>query len=239
MAVARYGVRWAADLFLLRGEISRGGEASLIEARLAGDGTTVSASVSMVSSPIGSTSAAFGVSSAACSPDWSGVTGIAVSSATSSTGASSTVNGRSNDMAMVGAAADCDGSGAYRWARSASARQVAARATRLEVHPVCVQSPQALFKFQSCKLLDLDILRPTPHAIPRQGPNSLHPAVLGACHQTWSSFPADAKLGRTATEPCGERGCGLASVPLLLSIRAREQSSSAVIDGLDVPDFAL
>ena len=39
-----------ADVFLLRGEISRGGDASLTDARLAGEGTMVSASVSMVSS---------------------------------------------------------------------------------------------------------------------------------------------------------------------------------------------
>ena len=61
-AIARHGVHWAADLFLLRGEISRGGGALLTEARLPEEGTTVSASVSMVSSPIGSARAALGVS---------------------------------------------------------------------------------------------------------------------------------------------------------------------------------
>ena len=91
----------------------------------------------MVSSPIGSDRAAFGVSSAMCSPDWSGVTGIAVAAAFACTGAASTVNGCSKDIAMIGAAGDCNGCGAY---------QAAARATRLETHSVCFQSPQALFQ---------------------------------------------------------------------------------------------
>ena len=44
------------------GQISAGGEAALTKARLAGDCAKLSVSVSIVRPPIGSTSAAFGVS---------------------------------------------------------------------------------------------------------------------------------------------------------------------------------
>ena len=73
-----------ADLCLLRGKISAGGEAALTEACLAEDGTKFSVSMSMVRPLIGSTSAAIGVSLAACLPDCSGVTGTVAPSGTSS-----------------------------------------------------------------------------------------------------------------------------------------------------------
>ena len=71
-------LHWAADMFLLRGEVSLGGEASLMDTRLVG------ASVSMVNCPMGSASAALGVSSAVCSPEGLSATGIAVATVTSS-----------------------------------------------------------------------------------------------------------------------------------------------------------
>ena len=81
-----------ANLCQLRGETSADGEAALTEVRLVGDGTIVSVSVSMVRPPIGSTSAAFGDSSAACSPDLSGVIGMVLFTTSLSTGAASTVS---------------------------------------------------------------------------------------------------------------------------------------------------
>ena len=58
-------------------------------------------------------------------------------------------------MAIVGAAVDCDGWGGYRCARSASARQVAARATRLDTQPDCFQSQQVLFQFSKSQISKL------------------------------------------------------------------------------------
>ena len=102
-------LHWAADLFLLRGEVSLGGEASLVDTRLVG------ASVSMVICPMGSASAALGVSSAVWSPEGLGATDIAVSTVTSSSkDAASTERACSKDMAIIGTAVFWDGVGALR-----------------------------------------------------------------------------------------------------------------------------
>ena len=113
------------------GEISAVGEVALTEARLAGNGTQVFMSLSIVRPKMGSTSAALDVSSAESSSDCSGVTERVPASGVSSSTRTSTVSGCSSDSATVGTGFSCGG--------CAKALLLAATAIRLVIHhPGCL-----------------------------------------------------------------------------------------------------
>ena len=145
----------------------------------------------MVRPPIGSTSAVFGVSSAACSSDWSGVLSrAAASKISSSTGAASTDSGYSKDIAIVGAGFVRGGYATVR-IRSAFALLLAARATRLDIQPACFQSPQAFF--QVSKLLISIFKHSLSHSARNSSPNA----------EFTTSSSTKCMLPDKGTFPCG------------------------------------